>query len=142
MVTADTDSSEPMRRVMEISGFGPIGASSFVVALRDGQAVKCGRVVSSWLRVTPCQHSTGGKPVLLGISKRDYRYLHTMLIHSARAVLTNAQAKKKSDPFSRWVREVAKHHCQHKAILAIADKMARIGWAVLAKDLHYDSQLL
>ena len=65
-----------------------------------------------------------------------------MLVHGAHAVLTNAQAKKKSDPYSCRVREVTKHNCQHKAILAIADKMARIGWAVLAKDLHYDSQLL
>ena len=65
-----------------------------------------------------------------------------MLVHGARAVLRFAEAKKKTDPFSRWVCEVVKHHCQHKAILAIADKMVRIGWAVLAKDLHYDSQLL
>ena len=64
-----------------------------------------------------------------------------MLVHGARAVLGTAEEMEKN-PFSRWVREVAKHHCQRKAFLAIADKMARIGWAVLAKDLHYDSQLL
>ena len=61
--------SEPMRRLMEIPGFGPIVASSFVAALGDGQAFKCGRVVSAWLGLTPRQHSTGGKPVLLGISQ-------------------------------------------------------------------------
>ena len=53
MATVSTDSSEPMRRVMEIPGFGPIGASSFVSALGDGQAFKCGRVVSLWLGLTP-----------------------------------------------------------------------------------------
>ena len=58
MATADTDSSEPMRRVMEIPGFGPIGASSFVVAIRDGQAVKCGHVgvVVAGTGATPVQH--------------------------------------------------------------------------------------
>ena len=134
--------SEPMRRLMEIPGFGPIVASGFIAALGDGQAFKCGRVVSSWLGLTPRQHSTGGKPILLGISKRGNRYLRTMLVHGARAVLRTAEAKDKKDPFSRWAREVAKRRGHHKAILAIANKMARVGWVVLAKDLHYDPQLL
>ena len=134
--------SEPMRRLMEIPGFGPIVASSFVAALGDGQAFKCGRVVSAWLGLTPRQHSTGGKPVLLGISKRGNRYLRTMLVHGARAVLRTAEAKDKKDPFSRWAREVATRRGRHKAMLAIANKMARIGWVVLAKNLHYDPRLL
>ena len=112
---------------MEIPGFGPIVASSFVAALGDGQAFKCGRVVSAWLGLTPRQHSTGGKPVLLGISKRGNRYLRTMLVHGARAVLRTAEAKDKTDPFSRWAREVAKRRGRHKATLAIANKMARVG---------------
>ena len=101
--------SEPMRRVMEIPGFGPIVASSFVAALGDGQAFKCGRVVSAWLGLVPRQHSTGGKPILLGISKRGNRYLRTMLVHGARAVLRTAEAKDRSfqpsetpGPFQRW----------------------------------------
>ena len=134
--------SEPMCRLMEIPGFGPVVASGFVAALGDGQAFKCGRVVSAWLGLTPRQHSTSGKPILLGISKRGNRYLRTMLVHGARAVLRTAEAKEKTDPFSRWAREVAKRRGRHKAILAIANKMARIGWVVLAKDLHYDPQLL
>ena len=64
-----------------------------------------------------------------------------MLIHGAPAVLRTAEAKDKKDPFSRWAREVAKRRGHHKAILAIANKMARVGWVVLAKDLHYDPQL-
>ena len=131
-----------MRRVMEIPEFGPIGASSFVAALSDGQALKYGRVVSAWLGLTARQHSSGGKPVLLGISKRSNRYLRTLLIHGARSVLRTAEAKDKSDPFSRKEREVAKRHGRHEAIIAISNKMARIGWVVLAKDLHYGPQLL
>ncbi len=134
--------SEPMRRLMEIPGFGPIVASSFVAALGDGQAFKCGRMVSAWLGLTPRQHSTGGRPVLLGISKRGNRYMRTMLIHGARAVLRAAEEKSKNDPFSRWAQEVAKRRGRHKATIAIANKMARIGWVVLTKDVHYDPKLL
>ena len=141
-IKALVNDSEPMRRVMEIPGFGPITASSFVAALGDGQAFKCGRVVSAWLGLVPRQHSTGGKPILLGISKRGNRYLRTMLVHGARAVLRTAEAKDKKDPFSRWALEVAKRRGRHKATLAIANKMARVGWVVLAKDVHYDSRLV
>ena len=125
--------SQHMRWVMEIPGFGPIVASSFVAALGDGQAFKCERVLSSWLGLTPRQHSTGGKPILLGISKRGNRYLRTMLVHGARSVLRIAEAKQKTDPFSRCAREVAKRRFRHKAMLAIANKMARIGWVVLGQ---------
>ena len=141
-IKALVNGSEPMRRVMEIPGFGPITASSFVAALGDGQAFKCGRVVSAWLGLVPRQHSTGGKPILLGISKRGNRYLRTMLVHGARAVLWTAEAKDKKDPFSRWALQVAKRRGRHKATLAIANKMARVGWVVLAKDVHYDSRLV
>jgi transposase len=141
-IKALVNGSEPMRRLMEIPGFGPITASSFVAAVGDGQAFKCGRVVSAWLGLTPRQRSTGGKPILLGISKRGNRYLRTMLVHGARSALRIAEAKEKTDPFSRWAREVAKRRGRHKAVLAIANKMARIGWVVLAKDVHYDPRLL
>ena len=102
-----------MRRVMEIPGFGPIGASRLVAILGDGQAVKCGRVLLAWLRLTPCPHSTGGKPVLLDIGKRGHCNLRTMLIHSARAVLRTAEAKENPDTFNRWVLEVAKRRGRH-----------------------------
>ena len=127
MDRVSTDSSDSMRRVMEIPEFGPTGASRFVAALGDGQAFKCGRAVSAWLGLTPCQHSTGDKPILLGISKRGNRCLRIMLIHGARAVLRTAEAKEKPDPFSRWVHEVAKRRGHHKANIAIANMMARIG---------------
>ena len=73
MATVNTESSEPMRRVMEIPEFVPTGASGFVAVLGDGQSLKCGRVVSSWLLLTTRQHRTGSNPVLLGISKRGDR---------------------------------------------------------------------
>ena len=122
--------------MMEAPGFGPTGASSCVAALGDGQAFKCGRVLSVWLALTPRQHSSGGQPILLGISKRGNHYLRTMLIHSARSVLRITEAKEKTDPFSRWERKVANRRGRHKAIIAIDDKMVRAGWVVLAKDLH------
>ena len=87
-----------MRRVTEIPRFGASGTSRFVVAFGDGQAFKCGRVVSSWLGLTPRQHSNGGKPILLAISKPGNRYLRTMLIHVSRSVLRSDEAKDKTDP--------------------------------------------
>ena len=113
-----------------------------MVALRDGQAVKCGRggVVVAGTDTVPTQHrwQTGSARYQQARLPLSAHYADSQCSCS----IEDAQAKKKSDPFSRWVREVAKHNCQHKAILAIADKMARIGRAVLAKDLHYNSQLL
>ena len=73
MATVSTESSESIHRVMEILGFGPTGANSFVAVLGGGKAFKCGRVVSSLLGLTSRQHCTGGKPVLLGISNRRNR---------------------------------------------------------------------
>ena len=92
MVTVSTHGSALMRRVMDIPGFELIGVSSLVAVLGDGQAFKCGWVVSSWLGLTPRQHSSGGQPILLGISKHGNHYLRTMLIHSARSVLRTAEA--------------------------------------------------
>ena len=107
-----------------------------MAALGDGQALKCGWVVLLWLGLTPRQHSSSGKPVLLGISKRGTRYLRIMLFHGARSVLRIAEAKDKTGPFSRWACETAKRRCRYKVIIAIANKIARTGWVVLAKDLH------
>ena len=95
MATVSTDRSESIRRVIEIPGFGPIGVGRFVAALGDGQAFKCGRVVSAWLRLTPHQYSTSGNRFSSAISKRGNRYLCTILVHGARAVLKTAETMDK-----------------------------------------------
>ena len=142
MATYSNDSSEPMRRVKGIPGFGPIRASSFVAALGDGQAFKCGWVVSSWLGLTPCQHSTGGKPVLLGISKRGNRYLRDILIYVAHSVLRTAEAMNRI-----ILSAVGCARLQNATITIRQSSRLQTRWhgsvgAVLAKDLYYDPQLL
>jgi transposase len=120
---------ETLRRLQTIPGFGPIVASVFHSVVGDGQAYRRGRDVSAALGLVPKQHSSGGKPVLLGISKRGDRYLRGLLVHGARSVVH--QATHKDDALSRWITRIQARRGTHKAIVALANKLARIGWAVL-----------
>ena len=119
------------RRLQTIPGFGPIVASVFHAMVGDGHGYRRGRDVSAALGLVPRQHSSGGKSVLLGISKRGDRYLRSLLVHGARAVVR--QAERKDDRLSRWVQRVKAQRGHNKAVVALANKLARIGWAVLAQ---------
>ena len=92
--------NETCRRLIEVLGIGPIIASATYAEGGDGKNFVNGRHFSAWLGLFPGQHSTGGKPVLLGISKRGNSYLRTLYIHAARAVLK--YSARKSDRFSLW----------------------------------------
>ena len=117
--------SEPCTRLQKIPGFGPITASAFYQHVGNGSAFKNGRAVSASLGVVPRQHSSGGKYNLLGISKRGDRYLRTLLIHGARAVMrTHAN---KDTPLARWVKRIERTRGKNKAAVALANKMARVG---------------
>jgi transposase len=98
-------------------------------SLGDGQAFQSGRQVSAWLGVVPRQASSGGKDRLLGISKRGDTYLRTLLIHGARAVVKAATTK--TDTQSRWINELIKRRNKNIAAVAVANKNARIIWALL-----------
>lgn len=123
------------RRLQTIPGFGPIVASVFASAVGNGQAYRRGRDVSAALGLVPRQHSSGGKSVLLGISKRGDGYLRSLLVHGARAVVR--QAEHKEDRLSRWITKVKAQRGQNKAVVALANKLARIGWVVLARQTTY-----
>ncbi|MEA5444611.1 IS110 family transposase, partial [Gammaproteobacteria bacterium AB-CW1] len=125
-----------LKALLAVPGFGPIVASAFRGHVGDGRAFRRGRDVAASLGVVPAQHSTGGKARLLGISKRGDRYLRAKLIHGARSVVR--QAGKKEDALSRWVRRVEASRGRNKAVVALANKLARIGWAVLRHDAAYD----
>lgn len=127
--------SDACRRLETIPGFGPIVASVFLSVIGDGQAYRRGRDVSAALGLVPRQHSSGGKSVLLGISKRGDRYLRSLLIHGARSVVL--QAAHKDDQLSGWINRVKAQRGQNKAVVALANKMARIGWAVLSRHSTY-----
>jgi len=123
------------QRLQTIPGFGPIVASVFHSVVGHGEAYRRGRDVSASVGLVPRQHSSGGKEVLLGISKRGDRYLRSLLIHGARSVVI--QAKTKDDRLSRWINRVVSARGFNKAVVALANKMARIGWVILAKKTTY-----
>ena len=126
---------ETCRRLQTIPGYGPIVAGVFHSVVGHGEAYRRGRDVSAALGLVPRQQSSGGKEVLLGISKRGDRYLRSLLVHGARSVVI--QAAKKDDPLSRWINKVKAERGFNKAVVALANKMARIGWAVVVNKTVY-----
>ena len=103
--------------------------------MNDAGVFKNGRELSAWLGLVPKQNSTGGKTVLLGISKRGDRYLRTLLIHGARSVAS--RAKDKIDRRSVWIQQLIERRGMNKASVALANKNARIIWAMLSKGELY-----
>lgn len=90
--------------------------------------------MAAWLGLTPRQHSSGGKQVLFGISKRGDTYLRTLLIHGARAVLSHVNNTKKSQ--NKWLTNLIERPGKNKACVASANKNVRIIWALMAKGTH------
>jgi transposase len=127
--------NEAVRRLQTVPGFGPIVGSVFHAFVGDGQAFSKGRDVSAALGLVPRQHSSGGKTVLLGISKRGDRYLRSLLVHGARSVVRLAVGKE--DRLSRWINTIKARRGFNKAAVALANKMARIGWAILSQNSVY-----
>jgi transposase len=118
------------RRLRQIPGFGPLVSTATVAAIGNGAAFRRGRDFAAWVGVVPRQYSTGGKQKLFGISKRGNLYLRRMLIHGARAVLL--RVKYDTGGFGQWVHRLAQRAPRNKVVVAIANKLARIAWAVLS----------
>ena len=129
------EANEVCRKIGQVPGVGPITATAMAASLGDGQAFETGRQVSAWLGLVPGQDSSGGKPKLLGISKRGDTYLRTLLIHGARAVV-KATAKK-HDAQSRWLNALVQRRNANIAAVALANKNARVIWALLRRDEDY-----
>ncbi len=126
---------ELCQRLMRVPGFGPVASSLFRNWLGDGQQYHRGRDASAALGLVPRQHTSGDKPLLLGITKKGDKELRSVLIHGARAVLTHAH--RKDDPLSRWVMQVRQLRGFNKAVVALANKLARIGWVIVARGETY-----
>ncbi len=124
------EAHEPCRRLMQRRGIGALTASAFVAELGDHRAFRNGRQVGAWLGLVPRQQSSGGRAVLLGISKRGDKYLRTLLIHGARGVVRLAD--RHDDPLNRWIQKLRQRRGTNKAIVAVANKTARQLWAQLA----------
>ncbi len=127
--------SAACRKIGEVPGIRPITATAMAASLGDGKAFESGRQVSAWLGLVPRQDSSGGKPKLLGISKRGDTYLRSLLIHGARAVVKTVA--KKTDAQSRWINELVKRRNANIAAVALANKNARVIWTLLRRDEDY-----
>ena len=111
-----------------------------MAAIGNGSSFRKGRDFAAWIGVVPRQYSTGGKTALYGMSKRGNRYLRQLLIHGARAVLI--RVKYDTAGLGQWIHKLAERAPRNKVIVAIANKLARIAWAVLAKGEPYRHQPL
>src|SRR6516165_5623670 len=148
--------SELCQRLGEIEGIGPVTATALVAAVGDRscfkngrqfaawlglvpkQRFKNGRQFAAWLGLVPKQRSSGGRHRLFGISKRGDRYLRTLMIHGARAALGKAGGKQ--DPRSRWLASLRQRRHANVAAVALANKNARIVWAMLAGNVSYEPE--
>jgi transposase len=117
------------RRLCEIPGIGALNATALVAAVGTASAFTRGRDLAAWLGLTPREYSTGGKQRLLGISKRGNKHLRTMLIHGARAALP--YLARRYDARGRWLQSLLARAHRNVVVVALANKMARMAWAVL-----------
>ena len=134
-IDAIAEQDPACQRLRQIPGIGPLVSTATVAAIGNGAAFRKGREFAAWLGLIPRQHSTGGKARLLGISKRGSVYLRRMFIHGARAVLLIV--KYDTGRLGQWARELALRAPRNKVIVALANKLARIAWAVLARGTEY-----
>lgn len=123
------------RRLAQIPGIGPLTASALVASIGDAKSFANGRQLAAWLGLVPRQHSSGGKSVLLGISKRGDSYLRMLLVHGARAVIRVAENK--PGYAGSWLARLIGRRHPNIAAVALANKNARIVWALLKHDTDY-----
>jgi transposase len=125
------------RDLMTIPGIGPKGATALLAAVgEEPRLFGNGRGLAAWLGLVPRQHATGGRERLLGMSKRGDVYLRNLLIHGARAVLRVAEGK--DDRTSRWAMALKARRHTNVASVAMANKIARVAYAVLTTGQSYD----
>lgn len=127
---------EQARRACELLGVGPITASAAVACVADFSQFKSAKQFGGWLGLVPSQNSSGGKARLGRITKRGDAYLRTLLIQGAKSVVMSAT--KRSDSTSQWVLQLKERAGWQKAVVALANKNARILWCVMTRDTAYD----
>jgi len=127
--------NEDCQRLLSIPGIGLLSATAIVAAISDVSVFKSGREFSAWLGLVARQHSTGGKPTLLGISKRGDSYLRTLLIHGGRTVVRVAD--KYQDKRNQWISNLEHRRGKNISAVAVANKNARIAWALLSNKTTY-----
>ena len=130
-------SNEASQKLAAIPGIGPLTASALIASIGDAKNFKSGRELSAWLGLVPRQHSSGGKQNLLGISKRGDLYLRMLLVQGAHSVI-NASCRKGVE--AGWLPGLLKRRNHNVAAVAVANKNARIAWALLARERQYETR--
>ena len=138
-IQAHAASEEACARLMAIPGVGVLCASALVMKFRDGGDFRNGREAAASVGLVPRQHSTGGQTRLGGISKRGDRYLRTLMIQGASAVVRVAE--RKEDDRSRWTHDVKRRRHRNSAVVALANKNIRIAWALLRSGEPYREEV-
>jgi transposase len=129
--------SDESQKLARIPGIGPLTASALIASIGDARNFRNGRELAAWLGLVPRQHSSGGKVLLQGISKRGDSYLRTLLVHGARSVIRVAESK--TTPTDRWSTEILGRRHKNIAAVARANKNARVAWALLAHGRDYNA---
>jgi len=127
--------NEASRKLAQMPGIGPITASALSASVGDAKCFKNGRQMAAWLGLVPRHQSTGGKTMLLGISKRGDSYLRMLLVHGARSMIRHVEGK--TDQTSTWMARLLARRNKNITAVAIANKNARIAWALLAHDREF-----
>ncbi len=132
-------SNEQSQRLEEIPGIGVLTATALTATVTDGKGFRNGRHLAAYLGLVPRQASTGGKDRLLGISKRGDSYLRSLLIHGARAVIHHVRRRLKAGlpGGNPWVEQLLQRCHINEVAVALANKMARIAWVLLARNERY-----
>jgi transposase len=135
LIEQTVQENEACQRLVKIPGIGPVTATAVIAAIGNGAAFRKGREFAAWMGVVPREHSIGGKQKLLGISKRGNSYLRRLFVQCARAVLQ--QKTKQSPGLKAWLAQLTARAHHNVAGVALANKLARIAWAVLATGEDY-----
>jgi len=134
-LVALTRSDPVCRALAEVPGVGPVIATAFVATVPDATRFRSGRHLAAWLGLVPAQHSTGGKPRPLGLSKRGDAYLRRQLMHGARALVRLARGR--TDRLGAWIDGLLARRPFNVVVAAVANKLARIVWAMLCRGEAY-----
>lgn len=137
-IAAHASTNEQVRQAERLPGIGPITASAVVATVGDFRQFKNGSQFGAWLGLTPRQNSSGGKSNLAGITKRGDMYLRMLLIQGAKSAVMNAH--KRDDPISQWAHRLKEKSGWQKAVVALANKNARILWAVFVRGKPFDAR--
>jgi transposase len=140
LIQRAAEQSEACQRLDAIPGIGALTATALIAAIGNGAAFRKGREFAAWVGLVPREHSTGGKQKLLGISKRGNSYLRKLFVQGARAVLKYRD--KQSSGLSSWLADLCSRSHHNVVGVALANKLARIAWAVLARGEVYRPAVL